>query len=124
MPANIVKIWNCVKNNPVSIKATHIPIPPLRGIVTVCELRSLGVSNKPTFKPNREVRAAKNRLKKNDNKEQIINDLSMYNKLMGHRFPQMYTDYYFLKLSYTLRLISGLEPKLNKRPTSISVAFR
>ena len=87
MPANIAKIWNCVKSNPVSIKATHIPIPPLRGIMAVCELRSLGVSTKPSFKPNREVRAVKNRLKKNDNKAQKINSFSIVlNFVIVHQF--------------------------------------
>jgi hypothetical protein len=56
---------------------------------------------------------------------------------LGHRFTQINTDppaspereqwragNYFLKLSKTLRLISGLGPKFNKRPTSTSVAFR
>jgi hypothetical protein len=36
---------------------------------------------------------------------------------------QIFSDYYFFKLSNTFRLISGLGAKFSKRPTSISVDF-
>jgi hypothetical protein len=43
--------------------------------------------------------------------------------LIGRSFTQINADNYFLELSKAFLLISGLTPKLIKRPTSISVAL-
>ena len=54
----------------------------------------------------------------------VISAIRVPFRLSGLEFTWIDTNDYFLLLSKTFRFISGFGPKFNKRPTSISVAFK